>query len=154
MAWPMCRYPLGSGGNLVMTLPPVAFKCSASFSLLLLRCHCPRSSLKLTVVRTCIALTACDNGSCQCTPYHKQTQTHGAQPLSSTPCGCPGGLGGRRRGLLLGQMSRHLPQVQALRWLLAAPLQAKPLHWRQQLQASSPAWHIVGHHLLHQCCGC
>ena len=43
-------------------------------------------------------------------------------------------------GLLLGQMSRHLPQVQALRWLLAAPVQLMPLHWRQRLQASSPAW--------------
>ena len=46
-----------------MTLPPVAFKCSASFSRLLLKCHCPRSSLKFTVVRTCIALTAYNSGA-------------------------------------------------------------------------------------------
>ena len=45
-----------------MTLPPVAFRCSASFSLLLLRCHCPRSSLKFTVVRTCDASTAYTGG--------------------------------------------------------------------------------------------
>lgn len=36
-----------------MTLPPVALRCLASFSRVLLRCHC-LPSLKFTVVRTCM----------------------------------------------------------------------------------------------------
>ena len=31
-AWPMCKYPFGSGGNRVRHLPPVAVKCSRSLA--------------------------------------------------------------------------------------------------------------------------
>lgn len=32
LACPKCRYPFGSGGNLVTTAPPVLLRCSASCS--------------------------------------------------------------------------------------------------------------------------
>lgn len=35
LAWPICRYPFGSGGNRVNTLPPVTFKWLSSFSFVL-----------------------------------------------------------------------------------------------------------------------
>ena len=30
LAWPRCRYPLGSGGNRVTVAPPVRARCAAS----------------------------------------------------------------------------------------------------------------------------
>mmetsp|Transcript_15555 Transcript_15555/g.39608 ORF Transcript_15555/g.39608 Transcript_15555/m.39608 type:complete len:268 (+) Transcript_15555:1372-2175(+) len=51
LAWPMWRYPFGSGGKRVMTLPPVSARCFSSSSLVFaIRMMWP--SLKLTVVCT------------------------------------------------------------------------------------------------------